>query len=62
MRSAGSLTIGAPGGMVADGLPLKVSARSEPGTIALPSPASATCAAPITSGRSPYSLEITTRT
>ena len=60
--STGSLIAGAPGGMVTEGLPLKVSARSDPASIAAPSPESATCAAPTTSGAVPYSLEITTRT
>ena len=37
-------------------------ARSDPASIATPLPASATCAAPITSGRVPYSFENSTRT
>ena len=54
--------MGAPGGTVTDGRPPKVSARSDPASIATPLPASATCAAPITSGRVPYSFENSTRT
>jgi 3-oxoacyl-[acyl-carrier protein] reductase len=47
VRSTGSLIIGAPGGIVTEGLPPNVSCRSEPGAIATPSPASATCALPM---------------
>ena len=35
-RSTGSLSIGAPGGMVTDGSRLKVNVRSDPGTMASP--------------------------
>jgi hypothetical protein len=36
VKSTGSLMMGAPGGIVTLGFPPKVSARSEPGTIAPP--------------------------
>ena len=45
-----------------DALPPNVSARSVAATIAAPVSRTAMCAAPITSGRSPYSFEIRMRT
>src|ERR1700722_8916558 len=55
-RSIGSLKKGAPLGIVTDGLPSNDTLRSEPGCIAPFESASATRAAPITSGFVPYSL------
>ena len=52
-RSTGSLSAGAPGGIVTEGSPPKVSARSVPSLIEPPSPSSATCAASIVSGAVP---------
>ena len=61
-RSTGSLTAGAPGGMVKLALPLKVNGRSEPATMDEPGPASAIWAAPMVTGAVPYSFDSTTRT
>ncbi|MNL35931.1 hypothetical protein D3C87_1579930 [compost metagenome] len=52
-RSTGSLTTCAPGATVTPGWPPKLKARLEGPRIAAPSPASATWAAPITSGCAP---------
>jgi hypothetical protein len=57
--STGSLIAGAPGGIVTELWPRKVSARPDPATIAAPFSATATCAAPITSGLVPYSFDST---
>ena len=48
LRSTGSLTTSAPGGMVMDGAPPKVNVLSDPGTIDAAVARSAICAAPIT--------------
>src|SRR5262245_18684475 len=61
-RSTGSLTISAPAAIVAAGSPPNVSRRFEPGTTAGPSLRKPTNAAPIASGRTPYALEMRTRT
>src|SRR5512142_195134 len=62
LRSTGSLTTGAPGGMVTEGAPPKVSALSVPGTMAPSAAPMARCTAPRVTGAFPYSLERTTRT
>ena len=53
---------GAPGGIVMEACPPKVSARSDPCSIAAPLLDTAKCAAPITKGLVPYSFDSTTRT
>ena len=60
-RSVGSLSIGAPDGMVTDDSPPKVSGWSDSGTIIAPSSVSATWTAPITRGVVPNSFERRTR-
>src|SRR5690348_11530147 len=56
-RSAGSLSSGAPGGILALAPPEKRSVRSLPGIRAPDAVTSATRAAPTASGCGPYSLE-----
>ena len=57
MNSTGSLNAGAPGGMMTDFEPPKVSGRRLPDTTSEPEPASATLAAPIKTGLAPNSFD-----
>ena len=62
MSVTGSLTSTAPGAIVADGLPLNMSGRLEPDTIASPLSRRAMLAAPTRSGAVPNALLNTART
>src|ERR1017187_818276 len=61
LRSTGLLNTSAPGGIVMPGRPLKVSARSDPGTILEPAPRIARRAAPMVTALVPKAFESLTR-
>jgi hypothetical protein len=62
VRSTGSLTSGAPGGMTAVALPPKVTGLTVAGSMASPPADKATVVFPIVTGRVPNSFESTMRT
>jgi hypothetical protein len=60
-NATGSLSAGAPGGMVIEACPPKVRGRSVPATVCAAAARRATRASPIASGSVPYSLDSRTR-